>query len=63
MLGGGNAAVLRTDTVPIALRLAGKVAGARDERKQQDLGGGDRFRFRWKMNEAAVMSFAGSPPR
>jgi len=63
MLGGGNAAGLKTETVPITLRLAGKVAGARDERKQQDLGGGDRFRFTWKMNEAVVMSFAGKPPR
>ncbi len=63
MLGGGNAAGLKTETVPITLRLARKVAGARDERKQQGLGDGDRFRFRWKMNEAVVMSFAGSPPR
>ena len=63
MLGGGNAAGLKTETVPIQLRFAGKVTDARDERDGRNLGDSDHFRFRWTMNEAVVMSFKGPPPR
>ncbi len=63
MLGGGNAAGLKTDAVPITLSFAGKVAAARDERAGKDLGEGESFPFNWKMNEAVVMSFAGPPPK
>ena len=62
-LGGGNAAGLKTDRVGITLQLAGKVRKARDERDGRNLGDGNRFQFSWKMNEAVVMSFEGSPPK
>ncbi|KPK85397.1 MAG: hypothetical protein AMJ81_03660 [Phycisphaerae bacterium SM23_33] len=63
MLGGGNAAGLKSAEVPIALRFARRVRDARDERQGKGLGDGDRFKFQWKMNEAVVLSFAGPPPR
>jgi hypothetical protein len=63
MLGGGNAAGLKTDEVGIMLQFAGKVRNARDERDGRNLGDSDHFRFTWKMNEAVVMSFEGPRPR
>jgi len=63
MTGGGNAAGLKTDTVKVVLKLAGKVSDVRDERAGKALGDGDRFPFEWKMNEAVVVSFSGRPPR
>jgi hypothetical protein len=63
MLGGGNAAGLKTAKVGFVLKLGGNVRDARDERQGKALGDGGRFKFPWKMNEAVVMSFAGPPPR
>ena len=61
--GGGNAAGLKTGTVPVVLRFAGDVADARDERTGRPLGSGREFPLSWTRNEAVVVSFAGDPPR
>ena len=39
--GGGNSVGLKTDTIPVTLAFAGKLAGVRDERTGKDLG--ERF--------------------
>jgi hypothetical protein len=56
MTGGGNAAGLKTDKVPVTLEFSFPVADARDERTGKALGDGKTFRFDWTMNEAVVMS-------
>ncbi len=61
--GGGNAAGLKTKTIPVTLALSGDVHDARDERTGKPLAAGREFSFPWKMNEAVIMSFAGTPPR
>ena len=61
--GGGNSVGLKTETVPVTLGFAGKLAGVRDERMGKDLGDGTEFKFDWKMNEALVLSFDGAPPQ
>ena len=58
--GGGNAVGLKTATVPITLAFAHPIQGARDERTGKDLGDGQEFKFDWTINQAVVMSFAGS---
>jgi hypothetical protein len=61
--GGGNSVGLKVDTIPVKLTFAGKLAAVRDERTGKDLGAGSEFKFDWKMNEAIVLSFEGTPPR
>ena len=61
--GGGNAVALKTDKLPITLALAGAVKDVKDERSGKDLGAGKAFTLDWKLNEAAVLSFAGDPPK
>src|SRR5262249_51517063 len=61
--GGGNAAGLKTKTVPVTIELAAAVAAVRNERTGQELGGGREFKLDWPMNEALIVSFAGEPPR
>ena len=61
--GGGNAVSLKTGSVPVMLRFAADVQGARDERTGKSLGDGAEFTFDWARNEAIVVSFGGSPPR
>lgn len=56
-LGGGNAAGLKTDTVPVKLRFTSRIYNARDERTGRALGDGTDFAFDWKQNEAVVLSF------
>jgi hypothetical protein len=62
-VGGGNAAGLKTQILPITLSFANGVAGVRDERTEKELGAGKQFRLDWRTNEAVILSFAGSPPR
>jgi hypothetical protein len=61
--GGGNAARLKTDVVPLTLSFSDDVHGVRDERAGRELGNGRQFQLNWPMNEAVIVSFAGSPPR
>ena len=61
--GGGNAVGLKTDTIPITIEFAAPVSGVRDERLGKDLGAGRLFGYKWPMNQAIVISFAGPPPR
>jgi len=63
MLGGGNAAGLKTDTVPVTVKFAKAVRNVRDERAGKKLPDGSEFKFDWVMNEAVVLSFEGAPPR
>ena len=56
-LGGGNAANLKSDSVPITLKFAKPVKNVRDERRGTVLGNGIRFPFTWPRNEAIVLSF------
>jgi len=63
MLGGGNSVGLKTDKVPVKLKFAKPVKDVRDERSRKMLEDGDTFPLEWKMNEAVVVSFAGSPPK
>jgi hypothetical protein len=62
-VGGGNSVGLKSETLPVSIAFAGKVAGVRDERSGKDLGAGTEFKFDWKTNEALVLSFDGIPPR
>jgi len=55
--GGGNAAGLKTDTIPVTLQFASPVSAVRDERAGRDLGNGSEFSFNWTMNQAVVISF------
>jgi Beta-galactosidase trimerisation domain len=61
--GGGNAVSLKSGSVPVMLRFAADVQGARDERTGKSLGAGAEFTFDWARNDAIVVSFGGSPPR
>lgn len=61
--GGGNSVGLKTETIPVTLRFAGAVKDVRDERTGKEMGEGDEFKFKWVMNQAIVVSFAGAPPR
>ena len=63
MLGGGNAAGLKSDTVRITLKFNRNVRQVRDERAAEAVGSDSKFRFTWTMNEGVVMSFEGEPPR
>jgi hypothetical protein len=56
-VGGGNAAHLKTNAVPITLKFAKPVRSVRDERKGTSLANGDSFQFLWPQNEAIVLSF------
>jgi hypothetical protein len=56
-LGGGNSVGLKTETLPIRLRLTHSVRDARDERSGRALGDGSEFALVWKQNEAVVLSF------
>lgn len=60
--GGGGAEDLVETRIPIEIRLAGPVTGARDERTGRELPDGDRFTFELDTTEAAFWSFAGTPP-
>ena len=62
MRGITTAAKIKKEEVKVCLRFADAVSDLRDERAQKNLGQGDAFEFLWKMNEAIVVSFAGSPP-
>jgi hypothetical protein len=62
-LGGGNAAGLKTDKLPVTLSLAGTIKDVRNERTGQKLEDGKEFKVDWPQNEAVVLSFASSPPR
>ncbi|HKI01244.1 MAG TPA: beta-galactosidase trimerization domain-containing protein [Thermoanaerobaculia bacterium] len=61
--GGGGAEGLVEARVPIEVRLAAPVAGARDERTGRPLPAGGRFSFELDTAEAVFFSFAGPPPR
>ena len=61
--GGGNAAGLKTKTIPVTLALAGNVNDVRNQRTGRPLGNGRKFQLEWPMNEALIVSFAGTPPR
>ena len=61
--GGGNAAGLKTETLPVTVRFAKPVKAVRDERAGRELGDGESFKLTWKQNEALVLSFPGPPPR
>jgi hypothetical protein len=60
--GGGNSVGLKEDKLAVTLAFAGKLNGVRDERTGKGLGSGSEFKFDWKMNEAIVLSFEGTPP-
>ena len=62
-MGGGNAVGLKTKTVPVSIALAGDVTAVRNERTGQELSSGREFKLDWPMNQAVIVSFAGSPPR
>jgi hypothetical protein len=55
--GGGNAARLKTGTVPVTLKFSAPIRNVRDERRGVDVGSGDRFRLSWTRNEALVLSY------
>lgn len=55
--GSGSSIGLKTDTLDVTLKFAKPVSAAHDERAGTDLGNGDTFKFKWKMNEGVVMSF------
>lgn len=61
--GGGNSVGLKTETVPIVLEFVAAVSDVRNERTGKNLGSGKQFKFDWPMNQAAVISFQGEPPR
>jgi hypothetical protein len=61
--GGGHAAGLKTETVPVVVEFAASVSDVRDERAGRNLGNGKEFKFTWPMNQAIVLSFVGVPPR
>ncbi len=61
--GGGGAVGLAAGEVPVEVRLAAPVTGARDERTGRALPDGRRFSFRLEAAEAVLFSFAGPPPR
>jgi hypothetical protein len=61
--GGGRAARLATEEIPIRLAFRKAVKDVRDERTGGKLDDGKCFDLEWKMNEAMVLSFAGRPPR
>jgi hypothetical protein len=56
-LGGGNSAGLKTDAIPVTLEFANAVRNVKDEQRGKALADGREFSFRWKMNEAVVISF------
>jgi hypothetical protein len=56
-LGGGAAAGLSAETVPVTLAFAKEVSNVKDERAGKSLGSGKEFPLQWKMNEACVISF------
>ena len=62
-LGGGNAAGLKTASVPVTVAFAKAIKGVKDERAGKDLPAGQEFKFDWKMNESVVLSFEGAPPK
>ena len=61
--GGGNAAGLKSNRFTIQLRLKREIKDVRDERTLKSLPDGKQFELTWNMNEALVLSFAGSPPK
>jgi hypothetical protein len=61
--GGGNALGLKSETIPVTLVFNKKISDVRDERTGKQLPAGTEFHFDWPMNQAIVVSFAGSPPR
>lgn len=62
--GGGEAEGLTEAEIPVEVRLARPVAGARDERTGRGLPDGDHFSFLLKTTEAVFFSFSspGTPP-
>jgi hypothetical protein len=60
--GGGGAEALVETRIPVEVRLAGPVTGARDERTGKPMPDGDRFTFELDTTEAVFWSFAGTPP-
>lgn len=61
--GGGNAAGLKSNPVKIRLGVKRGIKNVRDERIRKSLPDGKHFDLIWNMNEALVLSFAGSPAR
>jgi hypothetical protein len=57
-LGGGNAVALKTGAVDVTLAFAKPLRNVRDERRDRNLGNGERFTLSWTRNEALVLSFA-----
>ena len=55
--GGGAAAGLKSDTLPVTLAFTRDVSHVKNERTGQSLGSGREFPLQWKMNEACVISF------
>ncbi len=61
--GGGGAVGLVEGEVPVEVRLAAPVRDVRDERTGRKLPDGNHFRLQIQATEAALLSFAGAPPR
>ncbi len=61
--GGGGAVGLVEGESPVEVRLAAPIRDVRDERTGRKLPDGNHFRFRIQATEAALLSFAGAPPR
>lgn len=61
MLGGGHATDLKSSESKILIRFNRPVNDVRDERTGQRLGSGNEFNVRWRMNEAVIISFEGTP--
>ncbi len=62
-LGGGNSVGLKSGKSRIRLVFDRAVSDVRDERSGGVLPDGRVLAFEWTMNEAVVISFAGSPQR
>ncbi len=55
--GGGNSTGLKSDDTEITLKFKKPISDVTDERSGKSLGSGDSFKVKWKMNEAAVLTF------
>ena len=61
--GGGGAVGLTGGEVSLEVRLAAPIRDVRDERTGRKLPDGNHFQLRLPATEAALLSFAGPPPR